>query len=68
MNRSMLITTATTLRALALTTRASAETLPPGEVSFGEFFPPNSGGEYVEVNLGSSLISVAARLVPKDKQ
>ena len=37
----------------------------PGEVDFGEFTPPNSGGEFVEVNLGSNLIALAARVVPK---
>jgi len=65
MKHSMTILAATTLLALTLTLRA--ESLGPGEVNFGEFSPPNSGGEFVEVNLGSNLISLAARFVPKDQ-
>jgi len=68
MKRSMLITTATTFLAFTLVAHSNAESLPAGEVDFGEFSPPNSGGEYVEINLGSTLLSVAARLVPKEKQ
>jgi len=40
-----------------------AESLPPGQVDFGKFSPPGSGGEFVEVN----LISLAARLVEKEE-
>lgn len=48
---------------LSLTVRA--ESLPPGQVDFGSFSPPTSGGEFVEVNLSSSLISLAASFVEK---
>jgi Na+-translocating ferredoxin:NAD+ oxidoreductase RnfG subunit len=44
-----------------------AETLPPGQVDFGKFSPPGAGGEFVEVNLSSSLISLAARFLEKDE-
>ena len=44
-----------------------AESLPPGQVDFGKFSPPGSGGQFVEVNLGSGLISLAARLVEKEE-
>jgi hypothetical protein len=47
--------------------RTVAEPLPSGQVDFGKFSPPNSGAEFVEVNLSSSLISMAARIVPKDQ-
>ena len=42
-----------------------AESLPPGQVDFGTFAPPGGGGEFVEVNLTSNLISMAARFVEK---
>src|SRR5260370_11862797 len=44
-----------------------AEGLPPGQVDFGKFSPPGAGGEFVEVNLTSSLISLAAKFVEKDE-
>src|SRR6266568_4295298 len=44
-----------------------AESLAPGQVDFGKFSPPGSGGEFVEVNLSGSLISLAARLVEKEE-
>jgi len=44
----------------------AAESL-PGQVDFGTFSPPKGGGEFVEVNLPSSLISLASRLVEKDE-
>src|ERR1017187_7349466 len=68
MKRSMPILAATTFLAFALTARSGAESLPPGEVDFGQFSPPNSGGEFVEVNLGSNLISLAAHFVPKEQK
>lgn len=68
MKRSMPILAATTILAFALAARAGAESLQPGEVDFGQFSPPSSGGEFVEVNLGSNLISLAARLVPKEQR
>ena len=44
-----------------------AEALPPGQIDFGKFSPPGSGGEYVEVNLSSSLIGLGARFVEKSE-
>ncbi len=44
----------------------AAETL-PGQIDFGSFSPSTGGGEFVEVNLPSSLISLGARLVEKDE-
>jgi hypothetical protein len=37
----------------------------PGKVDFGEFDPPASGGEYVEINIGPTLINLASQLVAK---
>ena len=50
-----------------LLTHASAEGLPPGQVDFGAFSPPEAGGQFVEVTLPGSLISMAARLVEKQQ-
>src|SRR5438552_1403113 len=44
-----------------------AESLPPGQVDFGKFSASGSGREFVEVNLSSSLISLAARFVEKEE-
>jgi hypothetical protein len=44
-----------------------AETLPPGQVDFGAFAPPGDGGQFVEVNVTSSLISMAARFLEKQE-
>jgi hypothetical protein len=51
----------------AIATGAQAAGLPAGQVDFGSFAPPTSGGEFVEVNVTSSLISMAARLVQKQE-
>jgi Na+-translocating ferredoxin:NAD+ oxidoreductase RnfG subunit len=48
-------------------TGSCGENLLPGQVDFGNFSGPGSGGEFVEVNLSSSLIGLAARLVEKDE-
>jgi hypothetical protein len=52
---------------LAASSGISAENLAPGQVDFGKFSPPGSGGTYVEVNLSNSLIGLAARFVEKDE-
>jgi hypothetical protein len=52
---------------LALAPGARAGTLLPGQVDFGTFAGPSSGGEFVEVNVTSSLISLAASFVEKDE-
>jgi hypothetical protein len=44
-----------------------AEDLPAGQVDFGTFSPPGEGGQFVEVNLPGSLISMAARIVEKEE-
>jgi hypothetical protein len=43
------------------------EALPPGQVDFGAFEPTSSTSEFVEVNISSSLINLAARLVEKEE-
>jgi len=54
-----------TVLALSLTF-AHAEKLPPGQVDFGEFSPSSSGKEFVEVNVTSSLITMASKFVEKE--
>lgn len=44
-----------------------AETQPPGQIDFGKFSAPGAGGEFVEVNLSSSLISLAAKFIEKEE-
>ena len=39
----------------------------PGQVDFGAFSPPKGDGEFVEVNVPTSLITLAARLVEKEE-
>src|SRR5258705_4473788 len=56
-----------TALATFVTARIYSETLPPGQIDFGAFSPPGSGAEFVEVNVTSSLISLAARFVEKDE-
>ena len=58
-------TLGTAVLSLALT--VNADTLPPGQVDFGSFSPSSTGGEFVEVNVTSSLISLAARFIEKDE-
>jgi hypothetical protein len=38
-----------------------------GQIDFGAFTPPPDGGEFVEVNIPSNLISLAARFVEKEE-
>jgi len=45
----------------------AADTLPAGQVDFGTFSPPGGGGEFVEVNVTSSVIGLAAKFVEKDQ-
>jgi len=60
-------TLGTAVLSLALTLNARSDTLPPGQVDFGSFSPTSTGGEFVEVNVTSSLISLAARFIEKDE-
>ena len=50
-----------------VTTGVYAEDAPTGFVDFGKFSPPGSGGEFVEVNIKSNLISMVARLAEKSE-
>jgi hypothetical protein len=52
---------------LALAAGVRAATLLPGQVDFGTFASSASGGEFVEVNVTSSLISLAASFVEKEE-
>jgi hypothetical protein len=52
---------------VSLNTVLAAEAPPPGQVDFGSFTPPKDGGQFVEVNLSSSLIGMAAKLVEKQE-
>ena len=52
---------------LALTATAHGQALPPGQVDFGTFSPSASSGQFVEVNLTSSLIGLATKFVEKDQ-
>ena len=49
---------------LALNAQAGSS---PGEVDFGKFTPPGNGSEFVEVQIKSNLISIAAKLVEKEE-
>jgi Na+-translocating ferredoxin:NAD+ oxidoreductase RnfG subunit len=51
----------------ALTTNLYAENLPAGQVDFGTISPSHSGGQFVEVNLTSSLISLATKFIAKEQ-
>ena len=68
MKRGILAIAATAILALAPSTRAGAEAQEPGQVDFGTFSRSESGGEFVEVNLQGGILSMAARLVPKEER
>jgi len=40
---------------------------PAGQVDFGKFTPPDKGGEFVEVQINSNLLSLAAQAVEKQQ-
>jgi hypothetical protein len=48
---------------LCLTAHAAA----PGVVDFGKFSPPDKGSEFVEVQVKSNLLTLAAQLVDKEQ-
>lgn len=52
---------------LALAANAFGEAAPPGQVDFGTFNAPAGGGEFVEVNVTSSLISLATKFLEKEQ-
>jgi len=41
--------------------------LPPGQVDFGKFTPPGDGGQFVEIQINSNLLSLAAQVVEKQQ-
>jgi Domain of unknown function (DUF4252) len=49
-----------------LTLNAHAE-LPDGQVDFGKFTAPGKGAEFVEVQIRTNLLSLAAKLVEKEQ-
>jgi len=63
MKRTTATMLATAILSTALCANALAENKDPGRVDFGSFSPPGSGGEFVEVNVSSSLISLVSSLV-----
>src|SRR6266446_1727517 len=67
MKRLMPITAGISIFTMIASAALCAESLPPGQIDFGKFSPPGAGGEFVEVNLSSSLISLAARFVEKEE-
>src|SRR2546425_43163 len=50
-----------------VTLSGRADNSSPGYVDFGEFSPPVSGGEFVEVHIRSNLIAMVARLAEKNE-
>jgi len=52
---------------IAVVSNVHSESLPAGQVDFGTFTAPATGGEFVEVNVTSSLISLATKFVEKDQ-
>ena len=65
--KPLLPVTIAALLSAPLVPYAQSENLPPGQVDFGTFSPSASGGEFVEVNLSSNLISMAARFIEKQE-
>jgi hypothetical protein len=67
MKRSMMFALGTVVLSAALAGSVHAENPPPGQVDFGTFSPPTGGGEFVEVNVTSSLISIATKFIEKSE-
>lgn len=53
------------LAAFVVAASAAAQPPAPGYVDLGQFAPPSGGGQFVEVNLSSPLLKLAARLAGK---
>jgi hypothetical protein len=66
MKRLSLLTLGTVALSLAASRVAWAEDLLPGQVDFGNFSAPQNGGDFVEVNVPSSLITLGASLIEKE--
>jgi hypothetical protein len=67
MKRLTSLTACSAILSLAVLTCSARDGALPGQVDFGKFSPPSGGGDYVEVNLPGSLISMAARLIEKQE-
>jgi len=67
MKRTIPVTFGAVILALALVGSTRAETLPPGQVDFGKFAPPGSGGQFVEINVSDTLITLVSHFVEKDQ-
>ena len=67
MKRLMPFAIAISILSIVASAGRCAESRPPGQVDFGKFSPPGSGGEFVEINLSSTLLSLAARFVEKEE-
>lgn len=70
MKTRFLATLAATWASLALTLApagAWAADNPEGAVDFGTFQPPTEGGQFVEVNVSSGLLAIAAKLTEKQE-
>jgi hypothetical protein len=65
MKKMIRVTVGCLLVSALLGWRIEAADTAPGFVDFGKFTPPAGGGEYVEVQISSNLISMAARLAEK---
>ena len=39
----------------------------PGQVDFGKFTPPGDGGQFVEIQIKSNLLSLAAQMLEKQQ-
>ena len=64
MKKSLCCSLAATLAAAIVTLNTYAAP-PLGQVDFGQFSPPGKGEEFVEVNLKSNLLGLAAQMVSK---
>lgn len=60
-------TIAATTLAVFLVANVHADGSNPGAVDFGKFSAPSKGGEFVEVHVGSNLISMVTKLAGKDE-
>lgn len=60
-------TIAATTLAVFLVANVHADGSNPGAVDFGKFSAPSKGGEFVEVHVGSNLISMVTKLAGKEE-
>jgi len=65
MNRLLCIALGTAALYVAANQPVHAEDMLPGQVDFGTFTAPQDGGEFVEVNVPSNLISLGAAFLEK---